>query len=344
MEPLLKIAGALEDLRQQIEDRGRVALLAGRFAGGKADFALGHGEAGDGIHDEQDALALVAEVLGDGEGDEAGADAQRCGAVGAGDDEDAALAALLAELVVDEGLDLAVAFADEGDDGDVGRVAAAHGAEQRALADARAAEDADALADAAGQEAVDDADAGGELLVDVFAREGIGRGGVERIGGYGDDGRSAIHGEAEPVEDAAEQERRDGDVGVFVASDDGRAELESVDLLQRNGEDFAVAEADHLGADLAAGAGLDFAETADGGGGAVGFDEQSDHGGDLAGPAEQLHRLECVDVGTERERAEQSGGGARGRGHGLDVHGRPFVCTGRVRSSGERAEARGASV
>ena len=52
-----------------------------------------------------------------------------------------------------------------------GGTGARHGAEQRALADAAAAEDADALAFAAGEQAVDGADAGGEALVDVGAVE-----------------------------------------------------------------------------------------------------------------------------------------------------------------------------
>ena len=83
---VVEIPGALADLRKQAEDRGRVALLAGRFAGRQADLALRHGEARDGIHHQQHVLALVAEVLGDGERDEAGAHAQRRGPVRRGDD------------------------------------------------------------------------------------------------------------------------------------------------------------------------------------------------------------------------------------------------------------------
>ena len=48
----LKISRALQDARQQIEDRRRVAFLAGRLAGGQPDLALGHGQAGHRIHDE----------------------------------------------------------------------------------------------------------------------------------------------------------------------------------------------------------------------------------------------------------------------------------------------------
>ena len=146
MEPRRKFPARSQDLGQQVEDRRRVAFLAGRFAGGEADLALGHGEAGNGIHDQKHVGALVAEVLGDGQGDEAGADAQGRRALAGGADHDGTFAAFGAEFVFEEAADFAIAFADHGDHGDVGRVVARHGAEQGALADAAAAEDADALA------------------------------------------------------------------------------------------------------------------------------------------------------------------------------------------------------
>jgi hypothetical protein len=59
----------------------------------------------------------------------------------------------LSQFVFQEGADFAVALADHGDHRDVGRIVAGHGAEQGAFADAAAAEDADALAFAAGQQA-----------------------------------------------------------------------------------------------------------------------------------------------------------------------------------------------
>ncbi len=70
--------------------------------------------------------------------------------------------ALGAEVVLEEAAHLAAALADQRDHDDVGRGAARHHAEQRALADAAAAEDADALAAAAGQQRVDGAHAGAE--------------------------------------------------------------------------------------------------------------------------------------------------------------------------------------
>src|SRR6201996_5475747 len=69
----MEAAGALENFGQQGKDRGRVALLAGGLARGEADLALGPCEPGDGIHEKQNVLCLVAEVFGDRERDESGA-------------------------------------------------------------------------------------------------------------------------------------------------------------------------------------------------------------------------------------------------------------------------------
>ena len=72
--------------------------------------------------------------------------------------------ALLAEDVLDEFLDFAAALADQADDDHVGRGVARHHAQQHALADAGAGEQADALAAADGQHRVDRAHAGVQRL------------------------------------------------------------------------------------------------------------------------------------------------------------------------------------
>ena len=115
MEPAPEVAGALEHLGQQVEDRRRVALLAGRLAGRQADLALRHGQARHRIHHQQHVGALVAEVLGHGQGHEAGAHAQRRGPVRGGHHHHRAFAALRPQLVFEEAAHLAVALADHGD-------------------------------------------------------------------------------------------------------------------------------------------------------------------------------------------------------------------------------------
>ncbi|MOA20300.1 hypothetical protein D3C78_1407350 [compost metagenome] len=51
--------------------RRGVTAPGGGFAGGQADFTLGAGEAGDGVHQQQHLLALIPEIFGDGGGDKA---------------------------------------------------------------------------------------------------------------------------------------------------------------------------------------------------------------------------------------------------------------------------------
>ena len=138
-------------------------------------FRAGLGEAEDVVDEEQHVLALVAEVLGDGEAGEAdaGARARRLvhlavhqRALGAG-----GRAVVLLRILVDAGLDhlvievvaLAGALADAGEH----RIAAVRLGhvvdqlhDQHGLADAGAAEQADLAALGIGREQIDDLDAG----------------------------------------------------------------------------------------------------------------------------------------------------------------------------------------
>src|ERR1019366_2356424 len=205
-----------------------------------------------------------------------GADAQRRRAFAGGADHDGAFAALGPELVFDECADFAVAFADHGDDRDVGRVVARHGAEQGALADAAAAENADALAFAAGQQGIDGADAGDQHLGNVLAVEGIGGGAVEAIGFARFYGWTVVHRFAEAIDDTAEQSRTHVDAGILAARRQGIAQLQAVNLLQRHGQHVAVAETDDLGANRPAVRGAHFAEIANGDVGAARLHQQAD--------------------------------------------------------------------
>ena len=72
--------------------------------------------------------------------------------VGRRRDHDGAPAAFGPEDAVDEFLHFAAALADQAHDDDVGAGVARHHAEQHALADARAGEQADALAASDGQQ------------------------------------------------------------------------------------------------------------------------------------------------------------------------------------------------
>ena len=99
----------------------------------------------------------------------AGANAKRRRPVGSGDNHNGPRQAFGAQLVLQKFAHFAVALADQGDHVDIGGAMPRHRAEQRALADAAAAENADALALAAGQQTVDGANARGQPFFDVFA-------------------------------------------------------------------------------------------------------------------------------------------------------------------------------
>ncbi len=130
------VAGAFDQLRQAGEHAGRIAARHRRFADRQGDFALCHGVAGQRIHDQQDLLALLAEMLGDRGGVGRALQAHQGADIGRRGDDHRAAQAGAAEILFDEFLDLAAAFADQADDDDIGRRVACHHAQQHALADA----------------------------------------------------------------------------------------------------------------------------------------------------------------------------------------------------------------
>ena len=127
------------------------------------------------------------------------------GLVGGGDDDDGFAAAGLVQIFFEEFAHFAAAFADEGDDVDVGLGLAGDHAQQGGFADAAAGEDAEALAAAAGNKSVDGLDAGLEGLADALALEGMGRLEIQAdvVGGL--DGALFVEGVAQAVQHAALQ-------------------------------------------------------------------------------------------------------------------------------------------
>jgi hypothetical protein len=119
--PFFAIAGAFHQHRQLGEHRRRIALGGGRLADGQRDLALRHGVAGQRIHDQQDVLALVAEVLGNRGGVGGALQAHQRRRVGRRGHHHRAAQAFLAQDLLDEFLDLAAPFADQADHDDVGR-------------------------------------------------------------------------------------------------------------------------------------------------------------------------------------------------------------------------------
>ena len=207
IEPDSKFPARSKILGSRLIHRWRIAFLAGRLSGGQSDFALRHGQPRHRIHHQQHVHALVAEVFRGGQRDERRADTKRRGTVGSRRDHHRTLHAFRTELLIEKRLDLAVALADQRDHADLGRIFSRHRAQQRALADAAAAEQADSLALAAGQETIDGTDAGDQAFGDMFPRERVGGRSIQRIRFHGFHRRTAVHGLSESVQHAAEQAR-----------------------------------------------------------------------------------------------------------------------------------------
>ena len=179
MLPIADGAGAFEQLRQHREDRRRVAAGRRRLAGRQADLALGEGQPGDAVHHQQHVAAAVAKPLGDPGGDEGRPQPHHRRLVGGGDHDDRVAQAVRAEVVLEELAHLAAAFADEGDDLDLGLRPAADHRQQARLADAAAGEDAHPLTAADRDQRVDRPHAQREGLVDPVAGHRVGRGRVD---------------------------------------------------------------------------------------------------------------------------------------------------------------------
>src|SRR5262249_27917803 len=117
------------------------------------------------------------------------------------------------EIVIEKGSDLAVPLADQRHHVHIRLAVAAHRPEQRAFPDTAAAEQADALATAARQHAVDRANASYQRLGDMLAIERAGRGREQTELNRRRDRRASIHRLAEAVEHPAGHVRAGFDTG-----------------------------------------------------------------------------------------------------------------------------------
>jgi hypothetical protein len=118
-----------------------------------------------------------------------------------------------------------IALADEANDTEVRRIVAAHASEQRALPNAAAAENPDALPLAAGQQTVDGSNTGNKRLGDMFPLERTWRRPEEIVCAFDLEGWAAVDRVPEAVEHAAEQRRPYADPSRFRVPDNGVSEL-----------------------------------------------------------------------------------------------------------------------
>jgi hypothetical protein len=246
-------------------------------------------------------------VFGDGHGEEGAFEAGDGGLVRGGDDDDGAAAAGRVEVFFEELAHFAAAFADEGDDVDIGLGLAGDHAEEGGLADAAAGEDAEALAAAAGGEGVDGFDAGAEGWRMRWRLRGCGGPRFRGTESSGPGWAEASRGWPRPSMTRPGGLRRPARGGVprAMTSLPGWMPWTSPSGMSRT---WWSSEADDLGEGGAVvPGGLDAAEVADGGEGAFGFDDEADQLDDAAVVAEHaglLHLAQGLAMRVEAERLQ----------------------------------------
>src|SRR5947209_3830877 len=108
----MKCTRSFEDLGKHAEHRGRVALLTGGFASRETDFALGHRQPCDGIHNQQYVCTLVTKVFSSGKGNVAGPNPERSGTVGCCDNHNGTLLPFWTEFVLQKAANFPITLAD----------------------------------------------------------------------------------------------------------------------------------------------------------------------------------------------------------------------------------------
>ena len=127
------------------------------------------GETGHAVDDQEHVVALIAKMLGDGDGRKRRHLAQHRALV-AGRNDGHRFLHMRAERILDEFAHFAATFADKGDHHLVEGVGSRHHRQQRRFANAGAGEDAEALTKAERREDIDSAHAGLETGFDALAR------------------------------------------------------------------------------------------------------------------------------------------------------------------------------
>src|SRR5215510_3013205 len=242
-------AGALKEPRQRGEDRWRIAATRGRLAGGEADLALRAGEACQAVHEQQHVPPAVAEEFRDRHGHMRGLYTLHRRPVRCGRDDHGALLPLDAELMLDEFADLAAALADQRDHDYIGVSAADDIAEQCGLAEPRRAEYSDALAAAAGQQAVDRRDAESDRTIDERARQRRWRLGIDRMKALDLVVRPALSIQwlAQRVDNAPDEAGADRDPQLFPTRQHFSDVRQAAEIADRREDGDVFGKADHLG-------------------------------------------------------------------------------------------------
>ena len=202
---LFAVAGTFDQLRQLGKYRRRVTAGGRWFADGQCNFALCHGVAGQRIHDQQDLLALVTKILGDGGGVSRTLQAHQRAGIGRRGDNHGATHAFLTEDVLDEFLDLAAAFADQPDHDHFGLGVARHHAEEHRFAHPGTGKQPHALATPNRKQGVDGANADIKRLLNCCPRHRVNRPALQGAGAAGEQRPFVVERAADAIEHPSQQ-------------------------------------------------------------------------------------------------------------------------------------------
>ncbi|RMS00570.1 hypothetical protein ALP75_200174 [Pseudomonas syringae pv. actinidiae] len=173
--------GAFQQTWQCREKRRRISASGRRLAHRQTDLALGTGETGQAVHQQQHIAALVAVVFGQSRGHIGCPDPLGSGTVRGGNHRDSACARRGVQLAFQQFAHLTAPLADQPDDDHVSVTVAHYARQQRRLAHAGLAKNAHPLPLGEGQQAIDSPHAQRQWLDDALATERRWRLGVQRV-------------------------------------------------------------------------------------------------------------------------------------------------------------------
>ena len=198
-------------------------------------------------------MALIAEVLCDAGSSQRCADTQQRRLIGGRDNNNRALTSRLSQAV-EKFAYFTATFTHQRQHSQVGRSAARHHADQRALAYAAAAEDTQPLSSSAGEESVDGADPATQRLANRQTVKGQRRSAVQSTATARSVGTKSIQRLPCPVDHSSQQLVSHRQRWTLAAREDSIAIANAAGLLQRHGQHRAASKADHLaGVDMPAG-------------------------------------------------------------------------------------------
>ena len=149
---------SFEYLRKKVEYRWRVTARGWWLADRQADFPLRHRETGNRIDDQQDVLALISKIFGDGVSSVDGVSSHQGGLIRRGYQHHRALSPFDTQCLLKKIAYFSATFTDHSDNDDIRTYVTGHHSQQRAFPDATPGKNANALSLGKGQYTINRSD------------------------------------------------------------------------------------------------------------------------------------------------------------------------------------------